>query len=118
SRNGLSDRMAPLSSGLLRNGATGMLKVSPLPFPIVTPFVAAGLGGSYVVIQGEETAAHYQNGFVLELPLATGFEINLPVITVGPRATFHWFLTQQFVTPTDQNHGNLFDVTATLGLRY
>jgi len=118
SRNALSDPAAPQSTGLFRNGATGMLKVSPLPFPVLTPFVAAGLGGSYVIIQGQESALRYQNGFVLELPLAAGLEFNLPVLTVGARATYHFFLTQQFAKPTGSSRGDLFDVTATVGLRY
>ncbi len=117
SRNGLSDTRAPLSTGLLRNGATGIVKVSPLPLPIVNPFIGAGLGADYVSIQGQETAARYQSGFALELPIAVGIELNLLLLTVGARATYHLFLTQQFAIPTGGSRGNLFDVTATVGLK-
>jgi hypothetical protein len=121
SRNGLSDRYdGPLSTGLLRNGLTGIFKLSPLPLQIVNPFIAAGLGADYVSIQGQETAWRYENSFALELPIAVGIEFNMLLLTVGARATYHLFLWQKFTRYIPfpiLSSGNLFDVTATVGLR-
>ncbi len=118
SRNSLSDLAAVPSTGLLRNGFSGMVKVSPPLIPLVSPYIAAGLGGSYVTIQGQGDTTHYQNGFTLEAPIAIGTEFNFVLVTVGIRATYRIFLTQQFAFPTGSGRGNLFDVTAMAGLSF
>jgi hypothetical protein len=123
SRSTLSDPSAPQSTGLLRNGGFGLAKVSVPLLPIVHPFVGAGLGLGYVIVQGQSTAA-YANGFIAELPVAAGVEIDLPVITIGVRATYHYYLTQQFSKDLQATggppakSGALFDVAAVVGLSF
>jgi hypothetical protein len=96
------------------------VKVAIPLIPVVHPFVGAGLGLGYVFVQGQSSPA-YDNGFLAELPIALGGEIELPVITVGVRATYHYFLTQQFSKAPPggaQYSGNLFDVSATVGVSF
>ncbi len=116
SRNALSDPSVPASTGLLRNGAFGLAKVGLPLVPIVHPFVGAGVGVGYVVIQGQSSTA-YDNGFTLEVPIAAGVEIDLLALSVGARATYHHFLTQQFVKNPNVGVG-IFDVEATIGLSF
>ncbi len=122
SRNTLSDPLSPSSSALLRNGGYGLLKVSVPLIPILHPFVGAGLGVGYVSVQGRSTPA-YDSGVVTELPMAAGVEVDLPVISVGARVTYHYFLSQDFskdLRPAGPaaRSGSLFDIAATVGLSF
>ncbi len=122
SRNSLSDPRAPQSTGLFRHGGFGLVKVSVPLIPIIHPFVGAGLGLGYVFVQGQSSPA-YDNGFIAELPVAAGVEIDFPAFNIGARATYHYFLTQQFskdLRPLGgaAYSGNLFDVSATVGVSF
>ena len=116
SRNALSDREnAPLSTGLFRNGSFGLLKVGVPLLPVLHPFAGAGLGLSYVSVQGQSTTGIYESGFALELPISAGLEVDLLLVTIGVRGTFWYLLTQQFAKRPNVG-ANLFDISATIGL--
>jgi hypothetical protein len=115
SRNALSDRDAPLSTGLFRNGSFGLIKVGVPLLPVLHPFAGAGLGLSYVSVQGQNTASRYESGFTLELPVSAGLEVDLLSVTIGVRGTLWYLLTQQFAKRPNVG-GHLFDISATIGL--
>lgn len=118
SRNEIEDDRA--QNGLVaRNGVSAMLKVAPPFIERVKPFVAAGLGASYLSVRNG--AALYGNDYMQEIPLAAGIEFNAGMLTAGARGTYRVLIDEDFANeaePTGDPEGGLFDATLTLGARF
>jgi hypothetical protein len=123
SRNSLSDPRAPQSTGLFRNSGVGLVKLYLPLASALHPFAGAGLGLGYVIVQGQSSPA-YGNGFIAELPVAAGIEVEASGVRIGARATYHYFLTQEFskdlssVNGAPALSGGLFDISATITFRF
>jgi opacity protein-like surface antigen len=99
-----------------RNGGTAMVKLG-LPFiERVKPFVAGGIGASYVSVDG---GTGYRNDLMEEIPLAAGLEFNSGAITAGVRGTYRVLLDEDFAGETAADpQGGLFDASLTVGARF
>lgn len=117
SRNGISNDLLP-DATLTRNGASGMVKLAPPLIEVVKPFVAAGLGASYISAQGG--GGLYESDLVEEVPLAAGLEFNTGGLTTGVRATYRILVDEDFASNTAPGtpQGGLFDASLTLGGRF
>lgn len=102
-------------TAVFRNGADALLKIAPPFIERIKPFVGAGLGASYVGVQGNG-AGVYRNDFMEEVPLAAGIEFNSRSVTAGIRATYRLLVDENFAGYNRQ--GGLFDTTLTLGGRF
>ena len=118
----------PGASALLRNGASGLLKVAPPLVERVRPFLGVGLGASYVSVQGEADG-RYSSDLMEEVPLAAGIEFTQGSFTAGLRATYRALIDQGFAAETpgaaaraaiepSRGGGGLLDASLTLGGRF
>lgn len=117
SRNTVSNDLLP-DATLTRNGATGLVKIAPPFIDVVKPFVAAGLGASYISAKGG--AGLYDSDLVEEVPVAAGIEFNTGNLTTGVRATYRWLVDESFAENTEPGNpqGGLFDASLTIGGRF
>jgi hypothetical protein len=117
SRNGISNDLLP-DATLTRNGASGLVKLSPPFLESVKPFVGAGLGASYISAQGG--LGLYESDLVEEVPLAAGIEFNTGALTTGVRATYRILVDERFASNVAPGNpqGGLFDASLTLGGRF
>ncbi|MET0404156.1 MAG: hypothetical protein ABW123_17220 [Cystobacter sp.] len=113
--NGISS--GPLDLGVTRHGGSALVKLA-LPFiEVVKPFVGAGIGASYLSVDGAIVGS-YGSDFVGEVPLVAGIEFNVESITAGARATYRLLLDENLSRQLDRPQGGFFDVALTLGLRF
>ncbi|WP_164018433.1 outer membrane beta-barrel protein [Pyxidicoccus trucidator] len=120
SQNSVDDVRLLEGPSLVRQGGSGLLKVS-LPFlTAVRPFVGAGLGMSYVDVRGNAGADLYDSDTMQEVPLAAGVEFNSGGLTAGFRTTYRVLLNEDWVNEsfTDDDDGGLLDASFTLGARF
>jgi hypothetical protein len=117
SRNSVTNDLLP-DATLTRNGASGMVKIAPPLIDVVKPFVAAGLGASYISAKGG--AGLYKSDLVEEVPVAAGIEFNTGNLTTGVRATYRWLVDESFAADTAPGNpqGGLFDAALTIGGRF
>lgn len=117
SRNNVTNDLLP-DATLTRNGATGMVKIAPPFIDVVKPFVAAGLGASYISASGG--LGLYDSDLVEEVPVAAGIEFNTGSLTTGVRATYRWLVDENFAENTELGNpqGGLFDAALTIGGRF
>jgi hypothetical protein len=107
----------PLDLSLTRHGVSGLVKLA-LPFiEVVKPFVGAGIGGSYILVDGALVGG-YSSDLVGEVPLVAGLEFNAESVTAGVRATYRLLLDENLSEQIDRPRGGFFDVALTLGLRF
>lgn len=126
SSNQLRNPKRPQDRELYRNGGTAMAKVFVPPFAVLRPYTGIGFGGSYLAtshddggLQGTTTSGY----FALELPFALGLDLNVGILAIGARATYRtlvrWSETIPAIYPGYRDpRGNLFDFTASAGLRF
>jgi hypothetical protein len=98
-------------TAILRNGGNAMLKLG-IPLP-VRPFIAAGIGGSFVTVTGAR-GNDYRGGFGKEFPLAAGIEFNPGPLTTGVRATLRYLMDPGATVFHDTTR--LVDIAATIGV--
>jgi hypothetical protein len=119
SKNDLTDNRLSSQGRITRHGASALVKVSPPLMERIKPFVAAGLGASYVAVNAG--AGLYRNDIMEELPIAAGVEYNNGPLTAGVRGTYRVLFDQSFArdagAPNGSN-GGLFDAALTLGARF
>lgn len=109
----------PLDASLTRHGASGLVKLAPPFIEKVKPFVGAGLGASYIAVNGTALGL-YESDLVEEVPLAAGIEFNTGAVTAGVRATYRLLVDESFAANTEPGNpqGGLFDASFTLGGRF
>ncbi|MFL5318523.1 MAG: outer membrane beta-barrel protein [Myxococcaceae bacterium] len=120
SRNALTDNRIAGSEAALRNGASAMLKIAPPLIDRIKPYIGAGLGASYVSIQGDGQGL-YRNDLMEEVPLAAGLDFNSGALTAGFRAGYNILVDQGFADNAQANgnpNGSLIHMAATLGGRF
>ncbi len=104
-------------AALLRSGGTAMFKFG---FPLLDryrPVLGAGLGASYVSVQGDQS--RLVDGDVMqEVPFAAGFEFNTQRVTAGVRATYRYLVNEGFARPVGNPQGGMFDTSVTVGGRF
>jgi opacity protein-like surface antigen len=113
--NGTDSGLLKISA--MRHGGAALAKLS-LPFiEVVTPFVGAGIGGSYIFVDSALGNA-YNSDFVGEVPLVAGVEFNRDSFTAGVRANYRLLLDENLSSQLNHSQGGFFDVALTLGLRF
>lgn len=120
SRNALTDGRLEGSQAALRNGVSAMLKIAPPLVDRIKPYVGAGLGASYVSIQGNGSGL-YSNDLMEEVPLAAGVEFNSGALTAGFRGGYNILVDEGFADDAQtvgNPRGSLLNVAATLGGRF
>ncbi|MBZ4417677.1 outer membrane beta-barrel protein [Myxococcus sp. RHSTA-1-4] len=119
SQNGVEDFRLLEEPSLVRQGGSALLKLSPPFLTAVRPFVGAGLGLSYVDVQGQ-AADLYDSDTMQEVPLAAGVEFNSGALTAGFRTTYRVLLSEDWAqnVPDDDANAGLLDATLTLGARF
>jgi hypothetical protein len=117
SKNDVTPDLLPDAS-FTRHGISGLLKLSPPLIEKVRPFVGAGLGASYVSVDGG--AGLYSSDLVEEVPVAAGLEFNTGAVTAGVRATYRLLVDEGMADSAALGNpqGGLFDATFTLGGRF
>jgi hypothetical protein len=117
SKNDIENDLLPDAS-LTRHGASGLVKIAPPLIDKVKPFVGAGLGASYVSVDGG--LGLYESDLVEEVPVAAGIEFNTGAVTAGLRATYRLLVDENFASNTSPGNpqGGLFDASFTLGGRF
>ncbi|MFN7134419.1 MAG: hypothetical protein ACK4N5_20230 [Myxococcales bacterium] len=105
------------NAALLRNGGSAMLKLGPPLIDRYRPFVATGLGASFVRPQGAD-AAIAESDLMQEVPLVAGFEFNTRRVTAGVRASYRYLVDEQFLRPVGNPQGGMFDTSVTVGGRF
>jgi opacity protein-like surface antigen len=122
SRLGINDARVASDSALVMNGGTAMVKLG-LPFlETVKPFVAGGVGASWVTVTGGGDGI-YENDLVEQIPLAAGLEFNTGALTAGVRGTYRYLLDEDFGSPSTavgavEPEGNLVEGQLTIGGRF
>lgn len=119
SRNALTDQRLVDDANVLRNGASAMIKLAPPFIERFKPFVGAGLGATFVTVQGE-TGDLYRNDLMEEVPLTAGLEFNSGALHAGVRGTYRLLVDEGFVDqagPGDQQ-GGMVEGSLTLGARF
>lgn len=116
----ISESLVGDGEGLYRHNLGVLAKAGPLIDEKWRPFVGAGLGLSYInPTDGADFL--YDTDIVQELPLAAGLDYNFGNIFAGARATYRMLYGEGFaddVRPGDDNGGNLFNASITLGGRF
>jgi hypothetical protein len=117
SHNMVTNDLLPDAS-LTRHGATGLVKLAPPFIEVVKPFVAAGLGASYVTARGG--LGLYDSDVVEEVPVAAGVEFNKGSLTAGLRATYRMLVDENFASDSSVGNpqGGIMDASLTLGGRF
>lgn len=118
-RMGISDERIGDAS-ILMNGGSAMVKLG-LPFiERVKPFVAGGVGASYVTVNGE-TGGLYDSDLIENVPVAAGIEFNTGGLTAGVRGTWRMIIDEDFANaaqPVGDPEGNMLEGQVTLGGRF
>lgn len=119
SRNALVDDRLDEDANVLRNGASAMIKLAPPLLERVRPFVGAGLGASYVSVQGE-TGDLYENDLMEEIPLTAGLEFNSGALHAGLRGTYRLLVDEGFASAAipGAEQGGIVEGNFTLGARF
>jgi len=116
----ISEALVGGGEGLYRHNLGVLAKAGPLIDEKWRPFVGAGVGLSYInPTDGADFL--YDTDIVEELPLAAGLDYNFGSIFAGARATYRMLYGEGFaddVTPGNDNDGNLFNASITLGGRF
>jgi hypothetical protein len=117
SKNDIDNELLPDAS-LTRHGGSGLVKIAPPLMERVKPFVAAGLGASYISVNGGQGL--YASDLVEEVPVAAGIEFNSGAVTAGLRATYRLLVDESFARGSAPGNpqGGLFDASFTLGGRF
>lgn len=114
SRNGVEGIVG--DTALLRNGGSAMFKFGLPLLERYRPFLGAGLGASYVSVQG---VGPLVDGDVMqEVPFTAGFEFNTRRVTAGVRATYRYLVNEGFARPVGNPQGGMFDTSVTVGGRF
>jgi hypothetical protein len=115
----ISESLAGDGEGLYRHNLGVLAKAGPLIDEKWRPFVGAGVGMSYInPTDGADT--FYDTDIVQEVPLAAGLDYNFGSIFAGARATYRMLYGEGFADDLrpDNNDGNLFNASVTLGGRF
>ncbi|MDY7229382.1 outer membrane beta-barrel protein [Hyalangium rubrum] len=117
SKNDVNNDLLPDAS-FTRHGGTGLVKLAPPLLEKVKPFVGAGLGVSYISVDGG--AGLYDSDIVEEVPVAAGIEFNSGAVTAGLRATYRLLVDENVANDVSLGNpqGGLFDASFTLGGRF
>ena len=115
-RNGINTLFDDVA--IVKNGGSAMLKFAPPLTDAVKPWAGIGLGVSYASVTRNETT--YRSDLMEELPLAIGLEFNTRDVTAGIRGSYHFLIDEQIIRTASGRYvqGGLFDVAATVGLRF
>lgn len=118
-KNDLDDDRAGGSARLTRHGATGLVRLSPPFVERIKPFVATGLGASYVRVSDDDSGL-YRNDFLEEVPVVAGLEFNTGALTAGLRGTYRFLFDERFAERAQPGNpeGALFDAALTVGGRF
>ena len=117
SRNGLTDQRLTGNANVMRNGGSAMVKLAPPFIERFKPFVGAGLGASYVSVQGE-TGGLYRNDLMEEIPLTAGLGFNSGALHAGVRGTYRLLIDEGFVEQAGTTEGGMVEGSLTLGARF
>jgi hypothetical protein len=117
SKNDVTPDVLPDAS-FTRHGISGLVKLAPPLMEKVKPFVGAGLGASYISVDGG--GGLYDSDLVEEVPVAAGIEFNSGAVTAGVRATYRLLVDEGMADSAALGNpqGGLFDATFTLGGRF
>lgn len=119
SRNALTDERLIGDANVLRSGASALFKLAPPFIERIKPFVGAGLGATFVSVQGE-TGDLYRNDLMQEVPLSAGVEFNSGALHAGVRGTYRLLVDEGFVDEAapGAQQGGLLEGNLTLGARF
>jgi hypothetical protein len=116
----ISESLVGDGEGLYRHNLGVLAKAGPLIDEKWRPFVGAGVGMSYIN-PSDGADFLYDTDLVQEVPLAAGVDYNFGSIFAGARATYRMLYGEGFaddVSPGDDDEGNLFNASLTLGGRF
>jgi hypothetical protein len=120
----IDDPRVGSGEGVYRYNVGLLAKAGPLVVQEkVRPYVGVGAGVSYLnVTSGATGLGLYRNDLVTEVPIAAGVDYRFSrSIFAGARASYRVLFGEEFAesaTGTGDSHGNMLNLSATLGGRF
>ncbi|MFN0062757.1 MAG: hypothetical protein ACKVPX_09590 [Myxococcaceae bacterium] len=110
--------LLPTQPGILRSGATALLKLTA-PIGWFRPFIGAGFGVSWLTPTG--TGSDFLSSrFIQEVPLAGGLEFAAGGLFLGARFTYRFLFNSNFIQDPSRSNisGALADIQGTVAYQF